>query len=204
VTAEIVKLKESWIGEAGAVLARAFHDDPLTVYAMPNAADRTRLMPEYYARMVRFGCLAGEVHTTAGTMEGVAVWLSPGAKWTREKVEASGLHELSGILGAPVLGRMREVWSREAHVRERDMKKPYWYLLLLGVEPARHRRGLGGALMQPMLDRAASEGLTCYLETELKRNVRFYLDHGFELIVEAEAAGTTGVRFWTFQRRPPH
>jgi GNAT superfamily N-acetyltransferase len=200
---EIVALRESQIGEAAAMLARAFHHDPLMVYTIPDAAERAGLLPEFYERMVRFGHLSGMVHTTAGAIEGAAVWLPPGVKWTRERVEAAGLHELSKILGDAALGRFREVVGREAQARERDMTAPYWYLLLLGVEPAAQRRGIGGALIEPIIGRAARENFTCYLETEQPRNVAFYLKRGFEVIVDGEAVGGSGVRFWTFRRMPP-
>ena len=77
-----------------------------------------------------------------------------------------------------------------------------WYLFLLGVEPNCQRRGLGGALMRPVLERADAARQPCYLETENQRNVAFYLKQGFETIVNGEEAGSSGVRFWTFRRDP--
>ena len=56
--------------------------------------------------------------------------------------------------------------------------------------------------MRPVLARADEEHLACYLETENPRNVAFYLKQGFDMVVNAEAAGTTGVHFWTFRRTP--
>jgi hypothetical protein len=57
-------------------------------------------------------------------------------------------------------------------------------------------------LMRPVLERADTEQLVCYLETENERNVAFYLKHGFDLVVNGEEAGQSGVRFWTFRRNP--
>ncbi|HEY6417513.1 MAG TPA: GNAT family N-acetyltransferase [Candidatus Binataceae bacterium] len=201
--AEIVRLDDARIGAAGAVLARAFHDDPLMTYAIPDAAERARLLPEVYARMIRFGHLAGEVHATAEALEGVAVWLPPNAKWTRENIEASGMHQIAAIIGDGAYQRYREVVGREWQARERDMTAPCWYLFLIGVEPAHQRRGLGGALMRPVLQRADAAQVACYLETENHRNVAFYVKQGFELIVNGEEAGSSGVRFWTFRRQGP-
>ena len=197
-----MRLKKAQIEEAGSVLARAFQNDPLMVYTIPDAAQRARLLPEYCTRMVRFGFLSDEVYTTADAIEGVAVWLPPSVGWTRERVEAAGLHELSNILGGDAMGRFREVVGREAKARESAMAGPYWYLLLLGVEPAHQRRGIGGELMKPILERAQNEGLPCYLETEQPRNVAFYCKQGFAQIIDGEAAGSSGVRFWTFLRAP--
>ncbi len=201
-SARIVRLTDSQIPAAAAALARAFHDDPLMIYAIPDRAERVRLLPDVYARMIRFGVLAGEVYATAGALEGVALWLPPNAKWTRENIEASGMHQMPAFIGNDAYQRYREVVGREWQARERDMTGSCWYLFLLGVEPSSQRRGLGGALMRPGLERADAEQVACYLETENERNVAFYLKQGFEMIVNGEEAGASGVRFWTFRRMP--
>jgi GNAT superfamily N-acetyltransferase len=202
VGAKIVRLTESQIPAAGATLAHAFHDDPLMVYTIPDPAERVRLLPDVYARMIRFGFLAGEVYVTAGELEGVALWMPPNAKWSREHIEASGMHQTPTVIGDEAYQRYRDVVGREWQARERDMTGACWYLFLLGVEPSSQRRGLGGALMRPVLERANSGQLACYLETENERNVAFYLKQGFDLIVNGEEAGASGVRFWTFRRNP--
>ena len=205
-SAKIVRLTDAQIPAAAATLARAFHDDPLMLYAIPDPAERARLLPDMYARIVRFGTLAGEVYASAdgsgGALEGVSLWLPPNAKWTRENIEASGMHQLATLIGDDAYQRYREVVGRERNARERDMPGSCWYLFILGVEPSRQRRGLGGALMRPGLERAEAEQLACYLETENQRNVAFYLHQGFDMIVNGEEAGTSGVRFWTFRRTP--
>jgi GNAT superfamily N-acetyltransferase len=200
--AEITTLVDRQIPAAATTLARAFQDDPLMVYAIPDGAERARLLPDVYARMVRFGMLAGEVLTTAGAPDGVALWLPPNAKWTRENIEKSGMHEMSSLIGDEAYQRYREVVGREWQARERDMVGACWYLFILGVEPKRQRRGLGGALMRPVLDRAEKSSVACYLETENQRNVPFYRKQGFDVVVNGEEAGNSGVRFWTFRRMP--
>jgi GNAT superfamily N-acetyltransferase len=202
VPAEIVRLTDSQIHPAAVTLAHAFHDDPLMVYAIPDPSERTRLLPDVYSRMIRFGVLTGEVYVTARTVEGVALWLPPNVKWTRENIEASGMHETATIIGDDAYQRYREVVGREWQARERDMTAPCWYLFLLGVEPSRQRQGLGGALMRPILERADTKKIACYLETENERNVAFYRRQGFDVIVNGEEAGSSGVRFWTFRRTP--
>ncbi len=201
-SANIVRLTESQMPAAAAMLARAFHDDPLMRYAIPNPDERARLLPPLYERMIRFGLLAGEVYATADVPEGVSIWLPPNAKWTRENMEASGMHEFATLIGNDAYQRYREVVSREWQARLREVPGPGWYLFILGVEPRVQRRGLGGALMRPILDRADSEQVVCYLETENERNVPFYLKQGFDVVVDGEEAGASAVRFWTFSRIP--
>jgi GNAT superfamily N-acetyltransferase len=163
---EIVRLANSDIVAAVVGLARAFLDDPLMIYALPDRSDRVRLLPEVYARMIRFGSLAGEVYRTARKIGGVAVWLPPDAKWTRENLEASRMHRLGDLIGSDAYERYCEVVGREWQARQRDMAAACWYLFLLGVEPSLQRQGLGGDLIRPILKRADRDNLACYLETE--------------------------------------
>ena len=200
-SANIVRLTESQIPAASAMLARAFHDDPLMRYTIPDPDERARLLPATYATMLRFGMLAGEVYATAGALESVAIWMPPNAKWTSENMQASGMHKIPTLIGDEAYQRYREVVGREWRARLREIPGPGWYLFILGVEPRVQRRGLGGALMRLILERADTEQLVCYLETENERNVAFYLKQGFDLIV-SEKAGASGVRFWTFSRIP--
>ena len=200
--AKIVRLGESQMHPAAQMLARAFHDDPLMRYTIPDPNERARLLPAMYATMIRFGMLAGEVHVTADAPEGVAIWMPPNAQWTRENMEASGMLKTPTLIGDEAYQRYRDVVSREWQARLREIPGAGWYLFILGVEPRVQRRGLGGALMLPVLKRADTEQVVCYLETENERNVPFYLKHGFEVVVNGEEDGHSGVRFWTFRRNP--
>ena len=56
----------------------------------------------------------------------------------------------------------------------------------VGVEPSAQGKGIGGALMRPILRRAGAERLPCYLETQNKRNLPFYERHGFEVVSDGE------------------
>ena len=46
----------------------------------------------------------------------------------------------------------------------------HWYLQYLGVEPRRQGKGLGGALLAPVLERCDGEGVPAHLETSTERN----------------------------------
>jgi hypothetical protein len=71
----------------------------------------------------------------------------------------------------------------------------------VGVEPSEQGRGIGGALMQPILTRAGVEGLPCYLETQNERNLPFYERHGFEVISDGEVP-KCGLRVWANETPP--
>jgi GNAT superfamily N-acetyltransferase len=97
------------------------------------------------------------------------------------------------------VSRMIAIFEHQGTLRERAMPEPCWYLIVLGVEPADQRHGLGGQLLQPILARADADGLPCYLETESADAVRFYTRHGFAVLAEADVPGI-GFHYWAMRR----
>lgn len=57
---------------------------------------------------------------------------------------------------------------------------PCWYLNVVSTLPSHQSRGLGAAVLRPMLERADADGLPCYLESTNPRNRTLYRRHGFE------------------------
>ncbi len=93
------------------------------------------------------------------------------------------------------------ILSRFGELRSRDAGFPHWYLSLVGVDPNAQGTGVGNALLRPLIAKSESDGLPCYLETVEPRNVRLYERLGFNILVE-EAEPDSGLRLWTFLRRP--
>jgi ribosomal protein S18 acetylase RimI-like enzyme len=79
--------------------------------------------------------------------------------------------------------------------------EPNYYLSILGVDPARQGRGIGSALMRPILERCDREDIPASLATNLERNVRLYERNGFRVVDEVPIPGTT-IPTW-FMRRDP-
>ncbi len=197
-----VPLLENQIDRAGHLLARAFQDDPLNIYALPDERERARLNPTYFSAFVRYGHVAGEVWTMEGSLDGVAIWLPPGGVDIQSDLaEQAGITSLPSILGVEPVDRKRNVFDYLDMLHRRDVQGPHWYLTIIGIEPNRQRQGVGSALLQPVLSRADAEGLPCYLETLNATNIPFYARHGFKIVVE-DVEPKSGLRFWTFQREP--
>ncbi|MGH2600595.1 MAG: hypothetical protein ACRDJ9_14580, partial [Dehalococcoidia bacterium] len=85
---EPVRLQESQLTEAEAVLARAFFDDPVSVHVLPDEEHRARVLPALMGMSARLGFGAGELYTAAERVEGVAVWLPGIVDFTPEQVSA--------------------------------------------------------------------------------------------------------------------
>ena len=107
-----------------------------------------------------------------------------------------------------LLPRMIEVvgWRRlsavgkvlDAIARDRP-PEPRWLLTLVGVRPEARRRGIGAALLEPVLDRADEEALPVSLETADPRNLPFYERLGFSASA-SRRLGEEGPQSWTLTR----
>jgi GNAT superfamily N-acetyltransferase len=190
------------VGLAAEILARAFHTDPPFEYLILDPARRAQLLPRFFERFVRHGQIFGEVYTTRQQPEAVAIWLPPGSTdIPPERARRSGLDELPEVLGGESFTRLTAILARMNDMHHKAMPGDHWYLAFIGVEPDRQGRGIGGALMGPMLARAHHDRVPCYLETFLARNVPFYQRHGFKIVTEGTLPDS-GLAFWTMRREP--
>ncbi len=199
----IVSLREENLSAAAESLARAFRDDPLQAYVFPNATERAARSPAHFAPLLRYGMLFGEVLTTQGRPLGAAVWLPP-ETWevTPERAAAAGLDDLPNVLGEEAAERFFSVLGTTDPYHHRDVPTAHWYLMVVGVSPEARGQGLGRALLEPIMNRADSSRLPCYLETAQPDNVAFYEYLGFKKVVEM-VEPQSGLRLWTFRRNPP-
>lgn len=199
---DVVELSGDDIPAAGRVLARALFDDALARHMYPEDDDRRRHTPWHFSALARYGKLFGRVLTTPGEPKGVAIWFPPGeADMTETRLEAAGLDASPAMLGEAAFSRFATAMAQIEPFRERDMTGPHWYLALLGVDPGHAGQGIGSALLKPVLRRADSDGLPCYLETAEERNVGFYRKHGFETLRSGTVSGI-GIPYWTMSRPP--
>lgn len=199
---QIERLTDTDVERAGDTLAKAFFSDPLASYMLPDAGDRRRLLPWHFATLARYGVLFGETYATSGDIHGVAVWLRPGeTEMTPERISAAGMDQAAVVLGTKAWERFMSVTEHVESLHATDMPTEHWYLAVIGVDPSAAGKGLGGALLQPVLDVADAQGKPCYLETAAAANRPFYEKHGF-IVVRQEAEPASGLDYWTFRREP--
>ena len=196
---EIVPLREADLPLAAAALARAFHDDPLQIYTLPDPAERAALSPALFAAALRYGLLFGEVITTARAPVGAAIWLGPdGWDITPERAAAAGFDRLGGEIGEDATERFFSALAAGEPYHRSAVPPAHWYVMVVGIAPEAQGKGLGRALLQPMIDRADAAGEPCYLETANPANVTFYERLGFDRVAEI-VEPRSGLRFWTFR-----
>lgn len=196
---QVVRLERPAYARARAALSRAFFDYTLMVYAEPDASRRQGGVTALYSGLLSDCFRNGEVYVTRDGV-GAACWLPP------DKVEFGFLRQVrAGMLAVPLRFRWSafqrlmpyDETTRRLHHELAPM--PHWYLSAIGVEPERQGQGIGGALMQPILQKADAAGLPCYLETHREGNVRLYQRHGFEVARCADVPGQT-IPIWAMLR----
>jgi GNAT superfamily N-acetyltransferase len=68
--------------------------------------------------------------------------------------------------------------------RAHAIDEPHWTLQYIGVRESARGRGLGAAVVAPMLQRCDEEAVPCGLVSTNPRNVTFYRRLGFETVAE--------------------
>jgi GNAT superfamily N-acetyltransferase len=198
----VIRLDDSNVDAASHVLARAFQDDPLQSYVFPDPAERAALSPAHFAPLIRYGLLAGEVWTTPDPVRAAAVWWPPAhTEMNEDALERAGFNRLPDTIGAAAFRRFMGVLDYMEPFHRRDMPRPHWYAMVIGVDPLVKGQGIGGRLLAEVLGRADTDGAPCYLETCQPSNVPFYQKSGFEVLVEGTEP-MSGLRYWTFKREP--
>lgn len=181
-----------------AVLARAFVDDPVFAWVIPDAARRARMLPDFFALSAAAYEPLGVsqvVDDSEGTV-GAALWAPPGQQAIREEDSEAFAGHIEAMAG-PDAGRMFAVIGL---LEEHHPDAACYYLNLLGVEPARHGGGLGSTLLTAALARCDREAQPAYLEATSPLNRRLYTRHGFEVVGEAVLPG--GPPLWPMWREP--
>ncbi len=215
---EIIRLDAGRQVPASQVLSRAFFNDPMMLYYLPDPGVRLRVLPVFMRFMTRY-CLAhGEVWTTPG-LDGLACWLGPGqtglsawglvwagigvvplrAAWNfLRQPQTDGSSPLSV---RQLIRRVSQAEGRLDEIHQQIVPGRHWYLMTLGVDSDRQGQGIGSRLIAPQLERARLAGLPCYLETGTELDVAFYIKNGFQ-VAHQEVIQPGNLNMWAMVRWP--
>ena len=179
-----------------ASLAAGFDDDPLYRWMYPVDAVRAERLRETFALVLDMGLQRGHTYTNADRTA-AAVWTAPDA----ELLDDEAGREFAGMLDRHLGRRADHVMAGiEMTDRHRPLE-PHFGLHLLGVDARVQGRGVGAALVAPVLARCDEDGLLCHLDSSAARNVPFYERLGFAVCAETELPGG-GPVMRTMIRRP--
>jgi ribosomal protein S18 acetylase RimI-like enzyme len=158
---------------AVAVLTLAFASDPATRWTWPDPKVYLAAFPRFAEAFGGAAFAKGSAHYIEGAA--TALWLPPGIH-----PDEMAMFELFQATADPATADDGpQVMQKMAGFHPRE---PHWYLPLLGVDPARQGRGLGGLLLEHANRLFDRDGVVAYLESSNPRNVGLYQRHGFEVL----------------------
>jgi GNAT superfamily N-acetyltransferase len=163
---------------AAEALALAFADDPCWAHLLPVDRTRPEQLLAYFSTEIE--SLTPEYRQVWVTEDGggAAVWAPPGRWQVPFGLTMREARQLTGVFRSRTpLG----LWTAMRLERHHPKTPEHWYLHYLGVEPRRQGKGLGGALLAPVLERCDREGVPAYLESSTERNRVLYERNGFDL-----------------------
>jgi ribosomal protein S18 acetylase RimI-like enzyme len=178
-------------------LGRAVAEDPLAAWSCPYAALRPAMLESIHSARLRQYLAYQQVWTTP-ECSSVALWGPPRQRLTSLRHNA---YLARRMLHPLLLTRLPMLAVGLATIQRRHPHQPdHWYLSLLGTDPEAQGRGLGSAVLQPVLERCDADGVGAYLESSDERNLHFYARHGFRVTEEFNVP--RGPRIWTLWRDP--
>jgi ribosomal protein S18 acetylase RimI-like enzyme len=187
----LIRIDKTGIGKAAETLSAAFFDYPIMEYLFPSPSERQKGLPYLFEYYLYYSVRYGEVYATSTDMEGIAIWL------TSENYHMSLWRLLCSIpltviyhMGSIANERMKQTDGYMDKEHQRLLAGPHWYLGTLGVRPEKQGKGYAGKMLRPMLARADTNCLPCYLETQIEARVPLYKHFGFHVIEKSTIPGT--------------
>ena len=191
------KARPDEVGRLASVLARSFYDDPPISWVINDDSRRLGLLERSFALYLRKLWLEQDESYTTDNVAGVCVWEVPG-QWKVGILDQLRLLPSMARIYRRILPR---VLSGLATLESNHPSEPHYYLPFVGVDPDWQGRGLGAALMRPILDRCDEEKIPAYLEASSPRNRALYERHGFET-TEEFTLGKGSPPVWRMWRVP--
>jgi ribosomal protein S18 acetylase RimI-like enzyme len=184
------------VPQLAAMLARAFHDDPVMAWFLRSERRRPKYAERFFAWQLHRLLGQEQVHAAADGSS-AALWALPGqwreSTWQALQLFVALIPALAGHLPSAARGVDR--------VEKRHPPEPHLYLAVLGTDPPAQGRGIGSALLRPGLELCDREGLPAYLESSKESNVAFYGRFGFRVTEEVRMPGD-GPMVWLMWRDP--
>ncbi|CAA0106945.1 Mycothiol acetyltransferase [BD1-7 clade bacterium] len=154
-------------------LLLSFATDPAFRYLWPRSTDYLTMGSGFM--MLGGAALTYNTAFIVGDYEGVSLWLPPGVHGDEDAFSQFIVTYLEGE-------KLAAIATNHEELDRHKPDTPYWYLSLIGTDPAYQNRGVGSALMKRGLAAVDAQNDLAYLVSTNPKNIRFYQRYGFEVI----------------------
>lgn len=181
-------------------MGRAFYDDPVATWILPDDARRKKYLGRLFETMTRHHHLSGggvEVACDGPAIGAAALWDPPDGWRESGRTQLAQIPMFLRVFGAQSgRGRAVQELMKRAHPEE-----PHWYLAAIGSDPAVRGKGFGQVLMRSRLERCDAEYCPAYLESSKAENLPYYQRFGFQVTGEITIPDG-GPKLWPMWRDP--
>lgn len=187
------------VASVAATLGAAFEADPWIAWIVAAERHQERVTALQASLIGVVGIPFGEVWLAegdSGDVVGGALWLL-----ADQAVPAATWAEVAAVEAELMGDRHANALSAAAATRHLRPTTPHHLLASLGVLPSEQGRGIGTALVAPVLARADRGRVDTYVETSSERNLRLYGRLGFCVTDEVQLADG-GPPVWALIRHP--
>jgi ribosomal protein S18 acetylase RimI-like enzyme len=162
------------------IAAAGFYDDPMMSWLLQDGDRRLGQLTLMFRGLAE-DCVPDRGHVLLADDASVCLWRDPTfdhhadddapGDGDGDAVDAPSPFDADEQVRFGILRTaMHEAHPTEAH----------WYLNVVATRPDARSRGLGAAVLAPIIARADADGAPCYLESTNPRNRSLYRRHGFE------------------------
>ncbi|MEV7775638.1 hypothetical protein [Kitasatospora sp. NPDC086791] len=189
------------------LLAAAFADDALMLWAFPDPDHRARVMPAFF-RVQLDQCLAHQGVTVAtddaGALLGALLFLPPGTWEDPGGADDDAVRALTEAVDADLSGESAERLAAIVRLQHRrhPRHRRHYYLAFIGVHPDARAAGTAEALVSAVLAEVDAAGQAAYAETSSSGGARLCENHGFTRFGEVIALPGGGPRLAPVWRGP--
>jgi ribosomal protein S18 acetylase RimI-like enzyme len=199
-TPQVRPAQKSDVGDLGRTLGRAFFDDPVSVWLLPDVSARVAGLSRLFATMTRHHHLARggvEVACDGPDIGAAALWDPPNQWRESRRAQLAQTPTFLRVFGLRT-ARARGMQEMMKHLHPEE---PHWYLAVIGSDPSVRGRGFGQVLMRSRLERCDAEYCPAYLESSKPENVPYYERFGFTVTGEI-VLPDGGPTIWPMWRDP--
>ncbi len=128
------------VGQLAVVLARAFYDDPVNSWMLPDHRTRLKALTRAFGGLARHHFLprgGSEVARRDGIVGAATLWDPPGLRRSSRLEQLAMMPAMLWAFRSRIPASTRVMELMEEHHPE----EPHWYLMIFGSDPSRPGRG---------------------------------------------------------------
>ena len=171
--------------------------DPIGIFIFEHEPNHLALKRRFYRALVTSCPATAITQGSSPAFEAVSIWFPPSMDHSGDEEQEPFTED--DFTNPLTMSRLEAVGGVIDALTGCLGEEPQWYLHLVAVRPGFAGKGYASALVKPMMQKAAVDGLPCTLITQTMDNVRKYEHWGFEIVKVLPVPGS--VEKFCYMRR---